>query len=123
LQFICTKLHLKRSISVGAQATAVLISVQSVLNWTRSAGFARGYYAFVAQTRRIIRVLQGGSRSFKLATDPQLAFYPLDATVVDGRVRLRGTLPTDRMKELAESIAKSIRGVKSIDNEITVRPG
>jgi len=61
--------------------------------------------------------------NLKLATDPQLAFYPLDATVVDGRVRLRGTLPTDRMKELAESIAKSIRAVKSIDNEITVRPG
>jgi len=61
-----------------------LISIQSVLNWTRSAGFARGQDAFVAQRRRIIRVLQGG--------------------------------------RLAESVAKSIRGEKSIGNEITVRP-
>src|SRR5215470_5055557 len=73
LQFMCTKLHLQRSISAGGRTTAILISVQSVLNRTRNAGFARGCDAFVAQTRRIISVLQGGSRSF-LGTG--IAFTP-----------------------------------------------
>jgi hypothetical protein len=37
--------------------------------------------------------------NMKLATDPQLAFHPLDATVQNGRVRLRGALPNERLKE------------------------
>ena len=61
--------------------------------------------------------------NMKLATDPQLAFHPLDATVENGRVRLRGTLPNERLKERTESIAKSIRGVKEISNQISIQPG
>jgi hyperosmotically inducible protein len=61
--------------------------------------------------------------NMKLATDPQLAFHPLDATVQNGRVRLRGALPNERLKERTESIAKSIRGVKEISNQISIQPG
>jgi BON domain len=61
--------------------------------------------------------------NMKLATDQQLAFHPLDATVENGRVRLRGTLPDERLKDRAESIAKSIKGVKEVANLISVQAG
>ena len=61
--------------------------------------------------------------NMKLATDQQLAFHSLDATVQNGRVGLRGTLPDERLKQRAESIAKSIRGVKEVTNLISIQAG
>ena len=61
--------------------------------------------------------------NMKLATDQELALHPLDATVKNGRVTLRGTLPSERLKERVESIAKSIRGVKEVANQISVQGG
>ena len=42
--------------------------------------------------------------------------------VKDGQVTLRGRVDSDKGKKKAEKLAKKVKGVKSIDNELVVGP-
>ena len=44
------------------------------------------------------------------------------ATVVSGRVQLTGTAPSEALKQKAERLAASVKGVLGVDNRITVTP-
>jgi osmotically-inducible protein OsmY len=58
----------------------------------------------------------------RLATDPDVKGGALDVTVKDGQVTLRGRVDSDKGKKKAEKLARKVKGVKSIDNELVVGP-
>ena len=58
----------------------------------------------------------------KLATDPDVKGGALDVTVADGVVTIKGRVDTDKGKSKATRLAKKVKGVKSVDNELQVGP-
>src|SRR5207237_556672 len=54
--------------------------------------------------------------------DPQISAANIDATVVNGRVKLAGTVGSEAVKQHAERLAYSIKGVLGVDNKIVVAP-
>jgi hyperosmotically inducible periplasmic protein len=58
----------------------------------------------------------------KLATDADVKGGELVVTVKNGAVTLTGKVDSDRGKKRAESLAKKVKGVKSVDNQLVVGP-
>ena len=56
----------------------------------------------------------------RLAGDPMVNGGALDVDVKDGAVTLRGKVRTDKARERAEKLAKKVKGVKSVTNEIKI---
>jgi hypothetical protein len=57
------------------------------------------------------------------ADDASVAASNVNATVVNGRVRLSGTASSDAVKQRAERLAYAVKGVLGVDNKIVVSPG
>jgi hypothetical protein len=57
------------------------------------------------------------------AADAAVAASTIDATVVNGRVRLSGTAGSDAVKQRAERLAYAVKGVLGVDNKIVVTAG
>lgn len=58
----------------------------------------------------------------KLAGDADVKGGDIEVTVKDGAVTLTGKVESDRGKKRAETLAKKVKGVKSVDNELIVGP-
>jgi osmotically-inducible protein OsmY len=58
----------------------------------------------------------------KLATDPDVKGGALDVTVHDGTVTIKGRVDTEKGKSKATKLAKKVKGVKQVDNELQVGP-
>ena len=58
----------------------------------------------------------------KLATDADVKGGALDVTVKDGVVTIKGRVDTDKGKTKATKLAKKVKGVKEVDNELAVGP-
>ena len=56
----------------------------------------------------------------RLTNDPAFSTLGITATVFDGKVTLLGTVKTQELKDQVERMAKQVKGVKSVDNQITV---
>ncbi len=56
----------------------------------------------------------------KLANDTDVRGGGFDVTVKDGKVTLKGQVRTPKAKEKAEKITKKIKGVVSVDNQLTI---
>lgn len=56
----------------------------------------------------------------RLAGDPDVKGGDLDVTVKDGVVTLKGKVSSEKGRHRAESLSKKVKGVKSVDNELTV---
>lgn len=56
-----------------------------------------------------------------LIIDPATDYYEIDVEVKDGIVYLSGTVQSWQEKELSEKIAKSVKGVRGINNKITIQ--
>jgi osmotically-inducible protein OsmY len=50
-----------------------------------------------------------------------VGLHEISVTVRDGRARLTGVVPTYYLKQLAQSAAASVKGVRQIDNYVCVR--
>jgi hypothetical protein len=57
------------------------------------------------------------------ADDPNVSAASVDALVVNGRVRLTGTVNSDAVKQRAERLAYAVKGVLGVDNKIVVTAG
>ena len=57
----------------------------------------------------------------KLAADPDVSSANIDVDVQDGVVTLSGTVKSAANRAKAESVAKSVSGVKSVRNELKVQ--
>ena len=58
----------------------------------------------------------------KLAVDPDVKGGALDVSVKDGVVTIKGRVDTDKAKARAGRLARKVRGVKDVDNELVVGP-
>jgi osmotically-inducible protein OsmY len=58
----------------------------------------------------------------KLATDQDVKGGALDVTVKDGVVTIKGRVDSDKGKTKATHLAKKVKGVKDVDNELQVGP-
>jgi hypothetical protein len=56
----------------------------------------------------------------KLSDDPNFSALGIVATVANGRVTLTGTVKSETSKAQVERAVRNIKGVKSIDNQITI---
>ena len=56
----------------------------------------------------------------KLSDDPEISPLGITATVLNGKVLLVGTVKTEEMKTRIERMVKQIKGVKEVDNQISV---
>ena len=56
----------------------------------------------------------------KLADDQEISALGITATVLDGKVMLIGTVKTEEMKTRIERMVKQVKGVKAVDNQISV---
>ena len=56
----------------------------------------------------------------KLADDPEISTLGITTSVIDGKVMLIGTVKTEAVKTQIERMVKQVRGVKSVDNQISV---
>lgn len=56
----------------------------------------------------------------RLTDDPAFSSLAITASVVDGKVTLLGTVKTEAMKSQVEHMVKQVKGVKAVDNQITV---
>ena len=56
-----------------------------------------------------------------LAKDPDLSALAINVDTKDGVVTLNGPAPTAAAKERAETIAKGVKGVKSVTNQLAVK--
>jgi osmotically-inducible protein OsmY len=56
----------------------------------------------------------------RLTDDPTFSSLGITATVLDGKVTLLGTVKTQDLKDQVERMVKQVKGVKSVDNQITV---
>jgi len=58
----------------------------------------------------------------RLTDDPELSTLGITASVLNGKVMLMGTVKTEALKAQAEKVVKQVKGVKSVDNQISVIP-
>ncbi len=58
----------------------------------------------------------------KLSDDPDLSTLGITASVVNGKVMLIGTVKTEALKAQIEKTVKQVKGVKAVDNQISVIP-
>ena len=58
----------------------------------------------------------------KISDDPDLSTLGITASVVNGKVMLIGTVKTEALKAQIERTVKQIKGVKAVDNQISVIP-
>jgi osmotically-inducible protein OsmY len=58
----------------------------------------------------------------KLTQDQDVKGGALDVAVKDGVVTIKGRVDTEHAKSKAGKLAKKVKGVKDVDNELTVGP-
>lgn len=58
----------------------------------------------------------------KLANDPDVGGMKIDVDVHDGAVTLKGKVRTDKQKSKAEKVAKKVKGVASVNNQLVISP-
>jgi hypothetical protein len=56
----------------------------------------------------------------RLLDDPAFSSLGITATVINGKVTLLGTVKTEDVKAQVEKMVKQVKGVKQVDNQITV---
>jgi osmotically-inducible protein OsmY len=56
----------------------------------------------------------------RLADDPEFSTLGITVSVIDGKAMLLGTVKTEDLKGRIERAVKQIKGVKAVDNQITV---
>ena len=59
----------------------------------------------------------------QLTDDPKFSSLGITATVMNGKVTLLGTVKTESSKSDVEKMVRRTKGVKDIDNQISVIPG
>lgn len=62
------------------------------------------------------------SISAEFAKDGDLSAIKIDVDTINGNVTLNGPAPTAAARDKATTLAKSIKGVASVSNKLTVKP-
>ena len=57
----------------------------------------------------------------EISRHAELTDWTIDVQTINGVVYLHGAVDTDPQRELVENIAREVRGVKGVENAITLR--
>lgn len=90
-------------------------AAQGVANDTASMGAAPGASTEADPDVKIATDVQAA-----LASNPDFGAVKVDVHSNDGAITLRGTAPDPAAKDRATEIARSVSGVKSVDNQLTL---
>ncbi len=93
----------------------------------------RTLLAFLLLLGSLVPALSAGQKSgtddrifdqvrMRLATDADVKGGNFDVNVKDGVVTLKGRVDTEKGKSRASKLAKKVKGVKQVDNELVVGP-
>ncbi len=58
----------------------------------------------------------------KLANDPDVRGGAFDVSVKDGVVTLKGKVEKEKYRQRAEKVAKKVKGVKQVVNQLQIAP-
>ena len=58
----------------------------------------------------------------KLADDPEIGGMPIDVDVHQGVATLKGKVRNDKQKSKAEKVAKKVKGVTGVTNQLVISP-
>jgi type II secretory pathway pseudopilin PulG len=58
----------------------------------------------------------------KFLDDQDLRSYPIDVKVIGGTAMLSGHAPNNELRTRAEKLAKTVKGIRSVTNNIVVKP-
>lgn len=58
----------------------------------------------------------------KLANDPDVGGMPIDVDVKQGIATLKGKVRSDKQKTKAEKVAKKVKGVTGVTNQLVISP-
>jgi hyperosmotically inducible protein len=58
----------------------------------------------------------------KLANDPDVGGMPIDVDVKQGIATLKGKVRSDKQKSKAEKLAKKVKGVTGVTNQLVISP-
>jgi len=58
----------------------------------------------------------------KLADDPEIGGMPINVDVHQGVATLKGKVRNDKQKSKAEKVAKKVKGVTGITNQLVISP-
>jgi osmotically-inducible protein OsmY len=58
----------------------------------------------------------------KLANDPDVGGMPIDVDVKQGIATLKGKVRSDKQKTKAEKLAKKVKGVTGVTNQLVISP-
>ena len=72
-----------------------------------------------AETTNIDSTIQAAIDK-KLADDPEISTLGITASVLNGKVMLIGTVKTEELKTRIERMVRQVKGVKDVDNQISV---
>jgi len=86
---------------------------------TPPAGGATTMPAESANTANIDSTVQAAIDK-RLTDDPEFSTLGITASVIDGKVMLVGTVKSEELKAKIERAVKQIKGVKAVDNQISV---
>jgi BON domain len=56
----------------------------------------------------------------KISDDPTLANLGITTTVLDGKVTVTGTVPSETLKSQIDRLIRAVKGVKQVDNQLVV---
>lgn len=101
---------------MAQEARAKVESSDAASRVTEAAKDAGSAMAKAADDATITAAVSAG-----LAKDPDLSAIKIDVDTEAGKVTLRGPAPNPVAKERAEEIAKNVKGVSSVDNQLEVK--
>lgn len=84
---------------------------------------ATGSQASTTLGEKIDDVTITATVSTGLAKDPDLSAIKINVDTKDGAVTLNGPAPSAAAKDKATDIAKQVKGVTSVNNQLVVKPG
>ncbi|MDO8375030.1 MAG: BON domain-containing protein [Pseudomonadota bacterium] len=84
---------------------------------------ATGSQASTTMGEKIDDVTITATVSTGLAKDPDLSAIKINVDTKDGVVTLNGPAPSAAAKDKATDIAKQVKGVTSVNNQLVVKPG
>ena len=76
----------------------------------------------VAQKKPVTDDIINDQVRVKLASDAEIGGMAIDVDVHEGVVTLKGKVRTDKMRSKAEKVAKKVKGVTSVNNQLAVSP-
>jgi osmotically-inducible protein OsmY len=76
----------------------------------------------VAQKKAVSDDVINDQVRVKLASDSEIGGMSIQVDVQNGVVTLKGKVRNDKMRSKAEKVAKKVKGVSSVTNQIVVSP-